>query len=88
MCHTGLRTVLVGWILWSPSTVAVGSVGCYTTQFLAVAYPKLAPRDVSVGGVDVRIRSHTWGGEGAGGGWDGKPGCKEAGEGELEFSKM
>jgi hypothetical protein len=31
--------------------VAVGSVGCYTSQILVGAYPKLAPRNVSVGGV-------------------------------------
>ena len=66
--HIGLRMVQVGQL---DIAVVLGSLGKNTTQFLAVTYPKLVPRDVSVGGVDVRIGNHAWGGEGAGGGWYG-----------------
>ena len=53
MFHTCLPMVLLGQL---DIVVAVGSVGCYTTQFSAVADPKLAGLDLSLCGADRKSR--------------------------------
>ena len=79
-CSTSrLRVVLVGKL-----DIVVGSVGCYTTHFLAVAYRKLVGLELSLCGSIGRIGDHAWGG----GERDEEPGCEEAAADELKYSKV